>query len=362
MFNAQFGEYSRNAEAEAEVYLTAKLRNKIVSRMAKKAHLIHERGTIHVPAPYVQEETPGADFMYGALQGFDRRAFLEDLAQAHKERSKPGGATKKLKPPEAEQSTNDLVAMFSKVDVNGDGGVSREELVKNCHLLNLSVEEAHRLFDKLDVDGDGEVSADEFAKAIEAIENNAIMNLVLAICEGDAGRLDDGLHRHSRNASIVDPKRLNVKCRVHPSTGVGTFGTMELLNFPNQNGDLGRRLGGDFDRRIPRCSHVATDELEIAYLGKSGHGIAGGLFLIDGDTLLHAVMRNAHLPNRVAVAEVLLRCSINPNAVSSDGRRPYELGLEGRRHVWRRDVEDRAARRDGAAQSLARLTAQTAGV
>jgi len=52
--------------------------------------------------------------------------------------------------------------------------------------------------------------------------------------------------------------------------GVGTFGPCPLLNFPNQNGELGRRLGSDedSDRRVPRCSHVATDELEIACLGK----------------------------------------------------------------------------------------------
>jgi len=51
--------------------------------------------------------------------------------------------------------------------------------------------------------------------------------------------------------------------------GVGTFGPCPLLNFPNQNGELGRRLGSDedSDRRVPRCSHVATDELEIASLG-----------------------------------------------------------------------------------------------
>ena len=65
-----------------------------------------------------------------------------------------------------------VVAMFAKVDTSGDGGVTREELVKNCHLLNLSVEEAHRLFDKLDVNGDGEVSAEEFTKAVVEIENN----------------------------------------------------------------------------------------------------------------------------------------------------------------------------------------------
>lgn len=52
--------------------------------------------------------------------------------------------------------------------------------------------------------------------------------------------------------------------------GVGTFGPCPLLNFPNQNGELGRRLGSDedSDRRVPRCSHVATDELDIACLGK----------------------------------------------------------------------------------------------
>mmetsp|Transcript_16532 Transcript_16532/g.19543 ORF Transcript_16532/g.19543 Transcript_16532/m.19543 type:complete len:168 (-) Transcript_16532:74-577(-) len=144
--------------------------------------------------------------------------------------------------------------------------------------------------------------------------------------------------KHSKTLSYVDPKRLNIKCKVNSKTGEGTFGVYPLISFPNQNGDLGRRLGGDVNRRIPRCSHVATEELEIKALGIGGHGISSGLFLIEGDTLLHAIMRNAHLNNRVEMAQVLLSCGADPNATASDWKKPYELDLQGKRHTWKREL------------------------
>jgi len=253
-FQKLFTPYAHNTEAEAEAFITEKLRNRVTKRLVKRAHLLHERGTLHVPAPYNVEEAT-VHYFYGALQAFDRRAFLVELDEARARRNASGGGkeSRVIKPAD-ENDTMSVVAMFAKVDTSGDGGVTREELVKNCHLLNLSVEEAHRLFDKLDVNGDGEVSAEEFAKAVVEIENNAVANVVYALCAGDVSRLEDGLHRHTRQGSFVDAKRLNVCCRVNPRNGEGTYGTMPLLAFPNQNGDPGRRLGGDVDRRIPRCS------------------------------------------------------------------------------------------------------------
>ena len=53
----------------------------------------------------------------------------------------------------------------------------------------------------------------EFTKAVVEIENNAVTNMVVAICEGDAGRLQDGLMRHTRSSSKVDTKRLNVRMK-----------------------------------------------------------------------------------------------------------------------------------------------------
>ena len=356
MFKKSFqNSFSLGHDEEAQLFQADVLRNRIVRRAKQKAHLLHSRGTVHVPGPYVQEEE--GNYKFAALQSFDRRAFLASLAEERKRRSTVSGAKETIIP-EVEMDPGDassIVAMFAKVDVNGDGGVTREELVKNCHLLNLSTEEAHRLFDKLDVNGDGEVSSEEFAEAVVQIENNAVGNLVGAICDGDVSRLTDGLQRHTSTSTYVDTKRLQVRVAVDPRSGEGRLGPMPLLNFPNQTGDLGRRLGGDEDRRIPRCSHVATEELEIAYLGLPGHGIGGGLFLIAGDTLLHAVLRNAHLPNRVAVAAALLECGADPNAQSSDGKRPFELDLQGRRHVWRRDHADHVATKAGAHAGLCAL-------
>ncbi len=103
-------------------------------------------------------------------------------------------------------------------------------------------------------------------------------------------------------------------------------------------------MGGDEDRRIPLCSHVATAELEIKALGKNGFGISGGLFLIDGDSLLHAIMRNCHLSNRGAMVQVLLDAGADPCTVSADGKRPFELDLQGRRQTWKR--EDRSTERN----------------
>mmetsp|Transcript_68652 Transcript_68652/g.138051 ORF Transcript_68652/g.138051 Transcript_68652/m.138051 type:complete len:153 (+) Transcript_68652:102-560(+) len=144
-------------------------------------------------------------------------------------------------------------------------------------------------------------------------------------------------------------------CSVNRATGEGTLGQCPCISFPNQNGELGRRMGGDSDRRIPRCSHVATDELEIAFLGKSGHGIKGGLFLVEGDTLLHAILRNAHLTNRQAMVKVLLEAGADPNAVSSDGRRPFELDLQGKRHTWRREHNDHLLKKKGVELNLAKF-------
>ena len=125
--------------------------------------------------------------------------------------------------------------------------------------------------------------------------------------EGDAGRLAYGLLRYdAKTGPVVVQKRLRARVKV-ARNGKGTLGTLKLEAFPNQNGNLGRRLGGDdsLERRVPICSHVITDDLSIAGLGKQGWGLAGGLFCKDGDTLLHLVLRNAHVANRSELIDEL---------------------------------------------------------
>jgi hypothetical protein len=322
-------------DIETDAMITDRIREKLVKKLKKKAAEVRGRGVIDVPKPYPEVEPIGTMYEYAALQAFDRRQFLKQLDEDRELRMAGKNKESRIKSAEVFDETDPTLVFFAQ---HVERGVTRDDLVKNCSALNLSEPEAHRLFDRLDINGDGEVDRYEFGKVIIQIENNATANIIAAICEGDAGRLQDGLMKHSKTHSFVDKKRLNLKCTVNPKTGEGTMGSYPLINLPNQNGDLGRRLGGDVDRRIPRCSHVATEELEIKALGIGGHGISSGLFMIEGDTLLHTVMRNAHLSHRVEMAEVLLSCGADPNAISSDGKKPYELDLQGKRHVWKREM------------------------
>lgn len=167
-------------ELEALNFKTHYSRNKALQKIKNKAHLLHERGVVHVPPPFAapideddgdvaadsgsgngetaDNERPANMYAYGGQQSFDRRAFLASLEDAYRLRA---GGYKERKPvvvPDDDSiDTLSIVALFAKVDTSGDGSVTREELVRNCHVLHLSVEDAHRLFDKLDVNGDGEV-------------------------------------------------------------------------------------------------------------------------------------------------------------------------------------------------------------
>jgi hypothetical protein len=166
---------SAEAESEALLLVAHSSRNAVLQKIRLKAHVLHERGVVHVPAPFANDDDdddgdntdeagsamegarPARLYAYGGLQSFDRRAFVASLADAYRLRSSGFKERAPAAAPADSIDTMSVVGLFAKVDASGDGGVTREELVKNCHLLNLSVDEAHRLFDKLDVNGDGEV-------------------------------------------------------------------------------------------------------------------------------------------------------------------------------------------------------------
>jgi len=177
-------------ELEALHLKTHYSRNKALQKIKNKAHLLHERGVVHVPPPFaapIDEDDDGDDstaaadsglgdsevkdgerpaklYVYSGQQSFDRRAFLASLEDAYRLRA--GGYKERepvVLPDEDSIDTLSIVALFAKVDTSGDGSVTREELVRNCHVLHLSVEDAHRLFDKLDVNGDGEVNINDIA-------------------------------------------------------------------------------------------------------------------------------------------------------------------------------------------------------
>lgn len=237
----------KDAEAEADAYLNSRFRNLIVDRVVKnlkaKVETSRSRGTICVPAPYPIEE-PEKLYPYAAMHSFDRREFLKDLDEAMVRRLSSGGEKVSAIVSANLDSTEEIMAEFKKLDTSGDGKLTREEIVRNCDLLHLSIEEAHRLFDRLDSDRSGSVDQVslkcpsvqhplywlstylfatlnlfsfllqyEFTKAVVEIENNAVTNLVVSICEGDAGRLHDGLMRHTRTSSVVDIKRLHVRMK-----------------------------------------------------------------------------------------------------------------------------------------------------
>jgi hypothetical protein len=145
-------------EAQAESYITKKLRNRVVDRAVKnfkvKARFIRDRGTLQVPAPYANEE-PEELYPYAAMHSFDRRAFLVELDEAMARRV--SGDKESAIVSASLDSAEAIMAEFKRMDSSGDGTLTREEVVRNSSLLNMSVEEAHRLFDRLDTNNSGEV-------------------------------------------------------------------------------------------------------------------------------------------------------------------------------------------------------------
>jgi len=80
--------------------------------------------------------------------------------------AKPEGSAPKMRPagkkkrPTAKVPT--LEELFSKIDLDGDGELTRAEVVAAADLLDMSAEEACDLFDQMDVDGSGTLTRDEF--------------------------------------------------------------------------------------------------------------------------------------------------------------------------------------------------------
>ena len=58
---------------------------------------------------------------------------------------------------------------FGRIDADGDGRLTREELFSAERRKERVEERRERLFDRLDADGDGAVSAEEYGKRIEKL-------------------------------------------------------------------------------------------------------------------------------------------------------------------------------------------------
>ena len=115
------------------------------------------RAEILGPGSSITEVPPGFSIVKSRLGNND--AF--EMADAEKLKSLKERAASRQK----DDGEGDLSSVFAQLDTDCDGTLTRDEIVKNCHLLKLSAEEANQLFDKLDADGDGELSIEEFMKA-----------------------------------------------------------------------------------------------------------------------------------------------------------------------------------------------------
>jgi Ca2+-binding EF-hand superfamily protein len=68
------------------------------------------------------------------------------------------------------------VKNFRKLDKDGDGHLSLEEVLSGARILGMSQEQAQAFFEKLDVDGSGDVDMDEFFAAFHDMENSLDQN------------------------------------------------------------------------------------------------------------------------------------------------------------------------------------------
>ena len=79
------------------------------------------------------------------------------------------GRTKKKKDMSADM-IKQVHELFELLDGDHNGLVTREEVVAQASLLQVSDAEAAALFDALDVDGDGELSRAEFTSVSEGVD------------------------------------------------------------------------------------------------------------------------------------------------------------------------------------------------
>ena len=128
-----------------------------------------------------------------------------------------------------------------------------------------------------------------------------------------------------RTRRVLDTQKLGV------AVTQGKLGGFQFTEFPNGQGQLSHRLG----RPIPRSTLIAADAggVNLRCLGERGKGIDGGLFAQPGDTILHLLIRNRHLPNRDDLVETYLGLGGDASLTNDEDLKPWELELEGPRLV-----------------------------
>ena len=61
--------------------------------------------------------------------------------------------------------------LFDVLDADGDGSLTREEIIAGAHKINLTKKQASDIFDEMDTNGDGTLSKMEFYFAPEEIDD-----------------------------------------------------------------------------------------------------------------------------------------------------------------------------------------------
>ena len=79
-----------------------------------------------------------------------------------------------------------LKDLFSQIDANGDGQISKAEFENALGAGGTNIAQANDVFGKLDANGDGSVSLDEMAKALQGSHGNGHRHHHVADSGGDA--------------------------------------------------------------------------------------------------------------------------------------------------------------------------------
>ena len=83
-----------------------------------------------------------------------------------------------------------LNTLFNALDTNGDGELSKDEVVAGAKQLNMTEKEAAKLFDDLDDDKSGMLTRSEFDAAESLTEEYDKMMAEVAAIEADAAEAD----------------------------------------------------------------------------------------------------------------------------------------------------------------------------
>jgi len=123
-----------------------------------------------------------------------------------------------------------LNELFNKLDVNGDGELTMDEVISGAALLNMTEDEAAKAFDDLDEDGSGKLTRSEFDAAQAMMEEYERLMKETADLEQEAADADAQLKAETEKAAMAanEAKRKPPKPRLTVD---------ELFKLVDTNGD-----------------------------------------------------------------------------------------------------------------------------